>query len=111
MEPSEVKAADAVQAVNCSAVSDATSGSASYSDIEHEVILSWWCDLAGEGCLRPCERHDYSLDDVGWVHGDYMVCEVCRQCGDVLYPDKLELITDMGEYLRCLVSCRLDLAS
>ena len=38
---------------------------------------AWWCDVAGGGCTRPCEAHDYE-PEVRFSYGDdYVTCEAC----------------------------------
>ena len=38
---------------------------------------AWWCDVAGEGCSRPCEAADYE-PAVRFAYGDdYVTCQEC----------------------------------
>ena len=59
----------------------------------------WWCDVAGEGCLRPTEPKridEYSCNHRCWhLNQTYMVCEVCYRAGraTVPYDELVELPT------------------
>ena len=38
---------------------------------------SWWCDVAGKGCLRPVDGQ-YPAAHKCWAYkAEYMVCESC----------------------------------
>ena len=45
------------------------------------VPTSWWCDVAGKGCLRPVEGL-YPAKHRCWANGDYMVCSSCYEAGE-----------------------------
>ena len=52
----------------------------------------WYCDLGGEGCLRPTELTHSVEQQRCWAFKDeYMVCEVCYQSGQAEHQDELVL--------------------
>ena len=58
---------------------------------------SWWCDVAGKGCLRPTEGR-YPAEHKCWAYnGEYTVCEVCYASGKALHMDELRLVDEAGQ--------------
>lgn len=54
--------------------------------------LPWWCDVAGEGCLRPTESTSlgqYAPDHRCWSNGASYVCEVCLGTGQAEHKEEL----------------------
>ena len=57
--------------------------------------LPWWCDCAGDGCVRPTEPtslDEYAAEHRCWTvpSSTYMVCEVCFRAGRAA-PDQVPL--------------------
>ena len=59
------------------------------------VPRSWWCDVAGKGCLRPVEGL-YSASHRCWAAGEYMVCESCYKSAKVRNKSALVLHEGFG---------------
>ena len=57
----------------------------------------WYCDVGGEGCLRPTELTHSAEQQRCWAYKDeYMVCEVCYQSGHTEHAGELVLYEPIG---------------
>ena len=63
--------------------------------------VAWWCDAAGDGCLRPSQPTHEGQYDAGhrcWANNElasasYMLCEVCYNSGRAQTSDALAQVS------------------
>ena len=60
-----------------------------------QMVVSWWCDVAGPGCIRPVEGQYPDDEHRCWSYmGQYMVCEACYRRGEgVEHMEELQLVS------------------
>ena len=64
---------------------------------EQQPQPHWWCDVAGDGCVRPeqpTHNGQYDPHDRCWAHpdGHYIACDVCYASGEAEHMGVLRLL-------------------